>query len=108
MMHKRYLPVSCLNQMPLPRLSRSSQEYMKMIVFKCLTSMATSCFENWDVDDDDFQARASISMKVPRIIHPGAIGAVVELLPSLWVDEDESEESATTSRKVKSLLLYTC
>ena len=88
----KFLPVSCLNQMPLPRLSRNGDDYMKMVVLKCFTSMASSCFENWDIDDSEFQSRASISSKTSRIIHPGAIGAVIELLPSLWVDEEINGE----------------
>ena len=93
--------------MPLPRLSRNSEDYMKMVVFKCLTSMASSCFENWDIDDDEFRSRASMSLKTSSIVHPGAIGAVVELLPSLW-DDDETDsetddESSMTLPKVFAL-----
>ena len=62
--------------------------------------MATSCFENWDIDDDDFQSRASVSIKVPRIIHPGAISAVVDLLPSLWVDEEDVIDTEQMPLKV--------
>ena len=93
----KYIPVSCLNQMPLLMLSRRSGDYIKMIVFKCLTSMASSCFENWDVDDEaDVQQRSSVSVRIPRIVHPGAIGAGIELLPSLWEDEDDTDEAGET------------
>eukprot|EP00795_Rhopilema_esculentum_P008037 gene8037-13951_t len=73
------------------------RRYIKMIVFKCLTSMASSCFENWDVDDEaDVQQRSSVSVRIPRIVHPGAIGAGIELLPSLWEDEDDTDEAGET------------
>lgn len=93
--------------MPLPRISRNSQDYVKTIVFKCLTSMATSCFENWDIDDndDDSQSQSSVSLKVPRIIHPGAIGAVVELLPSLW-DEMEGDSQNISKKVILSLFIF--
>jgi len=93
-LNQKYSPVSCLNQRPLPKISRrSSKDYMKMVVFKCLMSMASSSFENWDMDDDELRARTSESPKMLRIVHPGAIGAVVELLPSLWEDDGSCVET---------------
>ncbi len=65
---------------------------MKMTVFKCLTSMACSCFENWDFEDDATSQKMSMSRKVQRVIHAGAISAVIELLPSLWEEEEGAEE----------------
>ena len=63
---------------------------MKMTVFKCLTSMACSSFENWDLEgESEANQRASVSLKLPRVVHSGAISAVIELLPSLWEDDDD-------------------
>lgn len=92
--------------MPLPRIPRSSRDYMKMVVFKCLTSMACSCFENWDIEgEEEFQVRQSMSIKVPRIIHPGAIGAVVELLPSLWEDDEHEVVDMQEEKAGKKVLI---
>lgn len=77
-----------------------------MVVFKCLTSMACSCFENWDIEgEEEFQVRQSMSIKVPRIIHPGAIGAVVELLPSLWEDDEHEVVDMQEEKAGKKVLI---
>eukprot|EP00794_Sanderia_malayensis_P012330 gene12330-13603_t len=92
-----YIPVSCLSHLAVPRPPKASRDQMQMTVFKCLTSMACSSFENWDSEVEDLSQRASVSRKIHRVIHAGAISAVVELLPSLWKngeEEDADDEGA--------------
>ena len=57
------------------------------------------------MDDDDLRARTSESPKMLRIVHPGAIGAVVELLPSLWEDDGPCVETVKVLLNMLSLLV---
>ena len=99
--------MSCLVNLNVPRVRKDSRDFMQMVLFRCLTSMACGSFENWDLNsvEDPMPVRSSVSSKIPRIIHPGALLAVIELLPSLWVVWSEDNEVDKTKEKVCYLLI---
>ena len=69
----------------------SREKYIQTVICRTILSMATGCFDTWEVNFDEISTVAPVR-KIPKIFHPTALNGLIELLPLLCQNEQSFDE----------------